>query len=222
MNKSCNGDYLDAFADDTYEESLCKWLKIVFEDAKLFYEAQLSTGIGSAPVNVRDICYPPNRLLCDRAVINALTDIKRAREYHPIKNTELTKFAAYIGYWLTRSKPFMLKLDEYEIEPIGAKNNKGQRGGLNACFSVNEQFVASFMISTVLAQNIGNVAGVVDVYEACSNYHKENRLRSCATDSMNDSLCYYLEFRSRGAQELELFLNGLLTCSVETSLEVPE
>jgi hypothetical protein len=213
-----NGDYTKEFDDATYVPNLVKWKKIVFDMAEDFYDTPLGTG--EAPVIPSDICYPPNRLLCDRAVLNALTDIKRARDYHPIGETDYTKFASYIGYWLTRSKPFMLSVGNYNAEIIKSeKDGKLLKGAFNLCFEINELFIADFMLAVVLtrAKDINN--DIQNANGTCSDLRREHKLKYTTTESMYQSLCYYLAFRTRGAQELELFLQGLLTCYVGASME---
>ena len=212
-----NGNYTKDFDDNTYEPNLIKWQMMVYDAAKEFYISPLGTG--SSVVLPDSICHPPNRLLCDRAVVNALTDIKRARDFHIMGETDDTKFASYIGYWLSRSKPFMLHLNSYEVEPI-SKNGEIQKGAFNLCFSINELFIADFMLAAVLTRDIHS--DIQNANGTCLQKLEEHGHKSLQTRTMLDSLSYYLEFRSKGAQELELFLKGLLTCHVGASIEYLE
>ena len=207
--KRHNGDYREEFNDPAYEEQLGFWLTILEKTSQKFYYA--SHNVGDARILTSHISHLPNNLLLHQAVINALSDIKRIKEYHSVGNVELIKFAAYIGYWLARAKPFALKLENYAA-PI-QKNGVMQCGVFNFCISLNEAFVADFIFAAVFCKDVE--ADVLSANNTCLHMRREHGVKFLPSETILSSLHYYLCYRLRGAQELELFLKGLLACPID-------
>ena len=207
--------YRDDFKDPKdpeYEGRLRLWLTVVRTAANRFFATSLDVG-EAMPIAPSQIFCPPSYLLTDRAVINAFSDIRRIRNYHNIGEIEIIEFAAYIGYWLAKAKPFSLRLDKYDAPPI-KKDGGLHKAIFNLCFSLNEVFVAEFMLSIALSKNDVSKE-VLAANTLCLREREGCKFESIASKTILDSLHYYLSYQLRGAQELELFLKGLLACPID-------
>jgi hypothetical protein len=226
-----NGNYKREFKDSEYEKHLRFWMGTVRTMADSFFEA--SFDIGDSKIVPARISYPPNLLLIDRAIINAFSDLARIKDYHYIgypdpKNRNIghvatIKFVAYIGYWLAKAKPFSLCVREYSALPNPTDGKLRTKAEFNFCFSINEVFIAEFILATVFKKQVSKDR--LAASESCLCMRKEgdcdfvssSTTSGAMSDTILDSLLYYLSYRLRGAQELELFLKGLLACPVECS-----
>lgn len=160
--------------------------------AKYFYENQKIGGFA-----ISDIAYPANEILIDDVVLNTISDLDRVMAYHPVGNPTRYKYAAYIGFWWQRSKPFMCKFSNYTELPQIADDTLDTLF-MDLCKSVNELFITDVMLSLI---EIKPTSG------PCAD-----RPRTFVYNDLKDSLHYFLKYRHYTAQELELFLKGLNTC----------
>ena len=207
-----NGNYLEEFKDTRYEEEFKKWSNIIKKVANKFYKKSFT--IGMIKISPQQICHEPNEVLINKAVQDALSDIKRIKDYHTeVKNPEIAKFASYIGYWLSRAKPFSLKHNKYEALFLGMNDNEQKKVKLNFCYAVNEIFIAELMLAMIFGGDLKN--DVVSASDVCLNIRKSNNMRITPLNTILDLLVYYLIYRSRGPQELELFLIGLSACPTQ-------
>jgi hypothetical protein len=127
--------------------------------------------------------------------------------YHAVEKPTRYKYAAYIGFWWQRSKPFLCKLHDYpDFKHYPAFQKIQDESAfmlfLELCKSLNELFITNFMLSLVQMQPTGNV---------CVDHGKTFKYAD-----LQDSLHYFLRYRHYTAQELELFLKGLNTCPLVT------
>jgi len=210
--KIYNGNYEYEFKDSEYENEIKAFLDSVKSAAVKFYNTRIP--IGTINISPQQICYEPNELLINKAVQDALSDIKRIKDYHTeVKNPEIAKFASYIGYWLSRAKPFSLKHNKYEALFLGMNDNEQKKVKLNFCYAVNEIFIAELMLAMIFGGDLKN--DVVSASDVCLNIRKSNNMRITPLNTILDLLVYYLIYRSRGPQELELFLIGLSACPTQ-------
>ena len=208
-----NGNYKQEFDDTKYEEEFKKWANLIKSLAVKFYKSSID--IGKIKISPQIFCYEPNELLINKAVQDALSDIKRIKDYHSeVKNPEVAKYASYIGYWLSRAKPFNLKTNNYDAVFIGLQNDEQKRAKLNLCYSINEIFITEVILAITLHTNPPNE--VITASDTCLTMRKSKELKITLLSTIKDALIYYLLYRSRGPQELELFLIGLLACPIQT------
>jgi hypothetical protein len=160
--------------------------------AKLFYNNHKVGGYA-----ISDVAYPANELLIDDIVLNTMSDLERIKAYHAVESPTRYKYAAYIGFWWQRSKPFLCKPANYTELPK-LEDDTLNLPYLVLCKSVNELFITDFMLSLIRIKPTN--ASCVD------------RARTFAYADLKDSLHYFLKYRHYSAQELELFLKGLNTC----------
>jgi hypothetical protein len=144
---------------------------------------------------ISDIAHPPNDILIDDVVLNTMSDIDRIMAYHPVEEPIHYKYAAYLGFWWVRGKPFLCKQYTY---PEQQKLDMRFR---DLCTSLNEVFITRFILNAVLTKK---------TKDTCVNRDKGFDYKD-----LQDSLQYFLKYRHYTAQNLELFLKGLATCSLK-------
>lgn len=157
--------------------------------AKYFYE---NHNVGGYKIS--DITHPANEILIDDVVLNTISDLERVIAYHVVEKPTRYKYAAYIGFWWLRSKPFLCKPINYPEIDDETLNSLF----IDLCKSVNELFITDVMLSLVKIKPTSSFC--VD------------RNQTLAFADLKDSLLYFLKYRHYTAQELELFLKGLNTC----------
>jgi len=157
--------------------------------AEEFYYQKIGGYAVSAITNL------PNEILIDDVVLNTMSDLDRIKAYHPVEMPTPYKYAAYIGFWWQRSKPFSCKLYDYTKFP---ERKALDPFFMDLCMSMNELFITEVMLSFIQKRSTS---------DPC----KDQTNMFCSTD-LQDSLHYFLQYRHYTAQELELFLKGLNTC----------
>ncbi len=146
---------------------------------------------------ISDIAHPPNEVLIDGVVLNTLSDLDRVAAYHKVEKPTRYKYAAYIGFWWQREKPFSCKLRDYTAFPE-LSDGFFDMTFLDLCRSVNEIFITDVMLSLIQRNPSGKV---------CADHGALFQYMD-----IQDSLQYFLRYRQYSAQDLELFLKGLDTC----------
>ena len=160
--------------------------------AKHFYETHKVGGY-----DISRITYPANEILIDDIVLNTVSDLDRIMAYHAVEKPTRYKYAAYIGFWWLRSKPFLCSLGNYTDFPA-LDDNTLDTLFLELCKSVNELFITDVMLSIIKIKP--------------TNGFCPDRSKTVTVADLKDSLLYFLKYRHYSAQELELFLKGLNTC----------
>jgi len=167
--------------------------------AKHFYE---NHKVGDFPIS--DIAYPANEILIDDIVLNTVSDLDRIMSYHAVEKPTRYKYAAYIGFWWQRSKPFLCKLPNYTVFPEIDDNTLNSLF-LDLCKSVNELFITDVMLSFIKIKPTGGL---------CTDATTNKKILTYI--DLKDSLHYFLKYRHYTAQDLELFLKGFNTCPLAT------
>ncbi|GBU20202.1 hypothetical protein R80B4_00078 [Fibrobacteres bacterium R8-0-B4] len=192
--RTAYADYVELHGE--WGELIEKTADNLKDRAKVFYDSKI------LDVNVSDIIYPPNEILIDDVVLNALADIDRIKGFHPVEKPKFYKYAAYIGFWWQRGKPLLCKAHDYKcLEKILKKIEFAVI--IDICNSVNEEFIADVMLDIIQIPPTGGSS-------LCIKTHSDSKLVSY-TD-IRDSLSYFLRYRHYSAQELEIFLKGLNVC----------
>ncbi len=182
-----------------YTGLTAKYGKIIFSladslknQAEYFYSHEVICG---RPVS--GLVYPANELLIDDVVLNTISDLDRVANYHRVEKTTRYKYAAYVGFWWQRGKPFACKVHDYAALPELADDALDSLF-LDMCKSINEIFITDVMLSFIQRPPSRQVC-----MEAAGLFKYID---------IQDSLQYFLKYRQYTAQELELFLKGLDTC----------
>jgi hypothetical protein len=183
-------DYTELYQNNSF--IIEKFADTLKNQAKYFYEHHKIGGY-----SISDIAYPVNEILIDDVVLNTVSDLARIKEYHKVETPTRYKYAAYIGFWWQRSKPFWCKLGNYTDLPE-LNDTTLDSLFLELCKSVNELFITDVILSLI---KIKPTRGF------CVDINK-----TVAFVDIKDSLHYFLKYRHYSAQGLELFLKGLNTC----------
>jgi hypothetical protein len=164
-------------------------------------------------IKISEIAHAPNLMLIEDVVLNTIVDIERIKKYHVVGNPTWYKYAAHVGFWWQRVKPFSCKTDNYKtlheisqkLPPLGIAQEDLFPLVLDICKSINEIFICSFLIKMI--QMPPDQATCDGGQGKIVNYA-----------DIKDSLEYFLRYRHYNAQSLEIFLKGLNTCPVRISI----
>jgi len=184
-------DYTDLY--QRYGHIIGPLANCLKNQAELFY---LNHKVGGFAIS--DIASPANEILIDDVVINAVSDIDRIKEFHPVESPTRYKYAAYIGFWWQRNKPFLCRLSNYLALPKIDDDTLNSLY-LNLCKSINELFITDVMLSMIEKK-------------PTNGFCADRNIKTFSYIDLKDSLHYFLRYRHYTAQELELFLKGLNTC----------
>jgi len=141
---------------------------------------------------------PPNELLINEIVINAIVDIDRVCAFHPVKNPTRYKYAAYISYWWLKMRPLYPVIQNEKDAGIVAEEVINTMP-YAIMTSVNEIFVCDFIMAVV---------GRTEACKPCECYES-----ICDNiDDFRGSLVYNLQYRLSTAQQLEMCFKALNIC----------
>ena len=207
-----NGNYQQEFNDPEYEKTFKNMLNVVKALADNFFKQSLDFGI--IKISPQQICYEPNGMLISKAIQDAFSDIKRIKDYHTeVKNPEMSKYASYIGYWLSRRKPFNLNTEICDAFFNSLQSDEQKKVLLDFCYSINEVFIAEVMMAMIFHRDVESE--VISTSDRCLKMREVKNVGTTPINTIIEVLQYYLSYRSHGAQELELFLTGLLVCPIQ-------
>ena len=128
--------------------------------------------------------------LLANAILDYLADIKRLKSFHRIDEINSQKNIAYIAYWLLHRKPIQISNAQSEVNnPIILKE----------LTTVNERFILQYILDYLSVRKRGS-----HILER-SNKGLEN---------FSNMLLYYLVYRLRDAQSLEMILMAFLSGQV--------
>ncbi len=181
-------------------ERLRKLTDSLKEQSYIFY----NNNIGDYKIS--DLISPPNEMLIHEVVINAMIDILRIADFHPVQNPTRYKYAAYVSYWWLRMKPLYPLVHTEKDAGLTAEETI-KTVPYTIMTSVNEIFVTDFIRATVGRQK---------EYKPCIHYKK-------ITDNVNDflgSFIYFLQYRDFTAKQLELVLKAVNICPIAHILDI--
>ena len=127
-----------------------------------------------------------DKLLLNNAVTDCFADLKRLKDFTKIKKINSHKIIAYASYWLLRRKPIQI------IDPQAKIDDLGELKGLS---TLNERFVLQYILDYLCARNV--VSPILE---------RDNR----GLKNFCGTMLYYLIYRLRDAQSLEMILMAFL------------
>ncbi len=153
---------------------------------------QVAAAFSQHPIGVK-ICYNEN--LITQVLIDAIEDLKRIHEFHPITNANSIKEAAYIGYWWQRRKPVYIDGDITKVAIDGLTNEQIKKVKAKLIF-INEVCIAHYVRPKVFALSEGPV-------------------NMCATDKnqadwvkAREHFIYFLAYRAGSPKSIEAMLTN--------------
>lgn len=133
----------------------------------------------------------PIRFYPDRfrmMIVDALDDLKRIKDFHPVDNPNTIKYAAYLAYWFIQRKPLAIEsIDELNI-PAEATIR---------LTSVNEFFCVMFVLTLIFNRR----------KVACCMSDPDHRYKSEWEDA-EGYLFYFFCYRAGSPKDIEAFLNA--------------
>lgn len=140
-----------------------------------------------------------------RAIDDTINDLKRIKEFHPVKNPNGIKLAAYTAYWWNLRKPMVVpnSFEFFKDLPASIVEEQGERLSSYESWleNINELFCAHYILTQVFDVSVMNPECPCDTIS-------EMDLRKF--NLLSDYLYYYMCYRVKSAQSLELFIMGLL------------
>jgi hypothetical protein len=183
--------------------------KDLIKMAERFYASNLMG------IKVSDLIHNLNPTLIDDVVLNTIVDLERIKKYHPVDKPTSYKYAAYIGFWWERIRPFSCKVDDYQdlrllSEQLSAPNVEPRDAFpivLDVSKSINEIFICNYILKKIKISSNQTTTCV------------DNQGKMTSYNDIVDSLEYFLRYRHYNAQSLELFLKGLNMCPISSISE---
>lgn len=138
-----------------------------------------------------EISYNPE--LITQILIDAIEDLKRIHDFHPINNSNAIKEAAYIGFWWQRRKPVFIngKISSISIEGL----NENQLNKIKAkLLFINELCITHYVRPKIF--NLVN--GSNKLCSTKKNIDEWNKAR--------DHFIYFLAYRAESPKSVEEML----------------
>jgi len=128
-----------------------------------------------------------NKLLLANAILDYFHDIKRLKDFHGIEKINSQKIIAYTAYWLLYRKPIQINNPPAEDPPVNIKE----------LATLNERFVLQFILNYFSVHERGG-------------HILERSSKSKGLEGFCAMMLYYLEYRLRDAQSLEMIITSFL------------
>ena len=175
VNKKYTKEYIDELAEEIIEN-----IKRVAEVTK----QELCSAI--------TIDY--DETLVSQILIDAIEDLKRIQNFHPVKNVNAIKEAAYIGYWWVRRKPVMVIGRISDIVLDSATEDEINKLKAHLLF-INEFCVAHYVMPKIFCLD-------QEINYCATEANKE------AWSKARDNLIYFLAYRADNPKSIEAVLSS--------------
>ena len=137
-----------------------------------------------------------NDLLLNQVVIDTVEDLKRLKEFHPVKCANAIKEAAYLGFWWIKRKPLFIEGDIVNLTLPGATDLEIKKWQAKFLF-INEAVVAYYLLPMVFNET-------------------QIKCNACNTEKVNEewkkakaNLIYFLAYRAESPKSIEGILTGM-------------
>jgi hypothetical protein len=126
-----------------------------------------------------------NKFLLTNVILDYYYDIKRLKDFHDIEKINSQKIIAYTAYWLLYRKPIQI------INP----QPEGQQFNTKELATLNERFTLQYILNYLSESNRGS-------------HILDRALNSKGLENFSAMMLYYLEYRLRDAQSLEMIITS--------------
>ena len=171
------------YTKDYIVEHACEIVEVINSVA-----ASLST----LPLGVK-VCYNENSIT--QVLIDAVEDLKRIHEFHPINNANSIKEAAYIGYWWQRRKPVYIDGDITKVSVDGLDDEQIKKIKAKLLF-INEVCVAHYVQPKIFALAEGPIK------QCASPKNQSDWVKA------REHFIYFLAYRAGGPKSVEAVLSN--------------
>lgn len=134
-----------------------------------------------------------------QAVIDAVEDLKRIHDFHPIEDANAIKEAAYFSFWLIKRKPMCFTGNLSEIS--GSSKEEIDKRKVNILF-INEFCAAIYIMPKIFRLK-------KEVKELDKAYPNMDKL-SNDWKKYFDNLIYFLSYRAESPKSIEAALTSLI------------
>lgn len=125
-----------------------------------------------------------------QSVLEALDDLKRLKDFHPVKNPNRIKYASYISYWWLQRKPLYIKTDSLNLS-----DDLVQR-----LINFNEFFLVTYVLNELFDKNM--------IECMCSNNKDKILYYDQEWAQVQNYLFYFFCYRTNSPKTIEAFLRG--------------
>ena len=151
---------------------------------------KVASNMLTLPLGVK-ICYNEN--LITQVLIDAIEDLKRVHDFHPINNANAIKEAAYIGYWWQKRKPVHIDGDITKVNIEGLSEEQIQKIKAKLLF-INEVCVAHYVQPKIFVLSEGLIS-------QCANPKKQ-----ADWIKARENFIYFLAYRAESPKSIEVAL----------------
>jgi len=127
--------------------------------------------------------------LLNQVVIDAVEDLKRVVDFHPIERPNLIKEISYLAFWWTKRKPIFVPFDISSLDIDDETKSQ--------LLNINEYFLIPYISS-----------GLFDVEKVICGHHSIAKYEEDWKYARN-FLFYYLVYRVDSPKSIEAFLAGV-------------
>jgi len=124
-----------------------------------------------------------NKFLLANVILDYFYDIKRLKDFHGIEKINSQKIIAYTACWLLYRKPIQINNPQPEDQQINIKE----------LATLNERFVLQYILNHLSVSERGS-------------HILDRSLNSKGLENFSAMMFYYLEYRLRDAQSLEMII----------------
>ncbi len=141
-----------------------------------------------------DITIDYDETIISQILIDAIEDLKRIQDFHPVKNVNAIKEAAYIGFWWIRRKPVFVNGRIGDIEVDSATENE------NNIIKAHLLFINEFCVSRYVLPKIFCLDKEID--------HCASAANKSAWAKAKENLIYFLAYRADSPKSIEALLTS--------------
>lgn len=140
-----------------------------------------------------------NKIVFAQVIIDAVEDLRRIQDFHPIENANAIKEAAYFSFWLIKRKPVGFRGDLGTVK--GSSDSVINKRKVNYLF-INE-FCAAIYIMPKIFKLSQPIIGLESLY---------SDMEKLADDWKKyfDNLIYFLSYRAESPKSIEEALTSLI------------
>ena len=125
-----------------------------------------------------------------QAVLEALDDLKRLKDFHPVNNPNKLKYASYLSYWWLQRKPLYVDISKLDLSD----------SLLQRLVYFNEFFLVTYVLNELF--NRDNIICPCDE-ELVRKYDSE-------WVQVQNYLLYFFSYRANSPKSIEAFLHGAI------------
>lgn len=173
------------------------------EELLISYNKELLLAIDQAEVEINKenphikVKYNVDEL--SQVIVDAVEDLKRIHDFHPIKNANAIKEAAYFAYWFIKRKPIYFTGKVSRVK--GSGEDRIDKNKISIIF-INEFAAAIYILPKIFQLS------KIDIL--FQNHEKELEKNANDWKKYFDNLIYHLAYRVESPKSLEAILTSLV------------